>query len=60
MGRVREKYCDRCQQLSTVLYRVRIDDSQTWQFICETCWPTVQQDNSHYQYGGTWKARKRH
>ncbi|RZM75222.1 hypothetical protein [Leptolyngbya iicbica] len=60
MARVREKQCDRCQTMATVLYRVQIDESGRWQFVCPHCWPTVQQNNPHYTYGGTWKARKRH
>jgi hypothetical protein len=60
MARVRQKQCDRCQTVATVLYRVQLDASERWQFVCPDCWPQVQQDNPHYTYGGTWKARKRH
>ncbi|MEM1279534.1 MAG: hypothetical protein AAF827_01695 [Cyanobacteria bacterium P01_D01_bin.6] len=60
MTRVREKHCDRCQTQATVLYRVQIDASGRWQFVCDACWPIVQTDNPNYVYGGTWKARKRH
>ncbi|MEM1309396.1 MAG: hypothetical protein AAGF98_07950 [Cyanobacteria bacterium P01_H01_bin.153] len=60
MARVREKVCDRCQALANTLYRVQIDATGQWRFVCDTCWPTVQKDNPHYAYGGTWKARKRH
>lgn len=60
MTRVREKRCDRCQTPASVLYRVQIDASGTWQLVCDDCWPSVRQANPHYVYGGTWKARKRH
>ena len=59
MVRVREKPCDRCQQLAAVLYRVQQDDSGTWTFVCPDCWAIVSQDNPFYRYGGTWKAQKR-
>ena len=60
MLRLREKQCDRCQILAAVLYRVQIDVSGHWQFVCDACWAIVQKDNPDYVYGGTWKARKRH
>ena len=60
MARVREKQCDRCQDLAQVLYRVQTDESGRWQFVCQACWPAVEKDNPHYTYGGTWKARKHH
>jgi len=60
MARVRQKTCDRCQVVAKVLYRVQLDASARWQFVCPDCWPSVQQDNPDYTYGGTWKARKRH
>lgn len=59
MGRrVREKTCDRCTQLSSVLYRIQQDKAKTWVFVCPTCWEVVSQDNPFYVYGGTWKAKK--
>lgn len=60
MSRVRTKACDRCQTTATLLYRVQCDDTGQWYFLCDRCWSTVSQDNPHYVYGGTWKARKRH
>ncbi|NJL39072.1 MAG: hypothetical protein HC899_21720 [Leptolyngbyaceae cyanobacterium SM1_4_3] len=57
--RSRIKLCDRCTRSAPVLYRVQIDESRGWVFICDRCFPTVSQDNPHYTYGGTWKARKR-
>lgn len=58
MVRVRLKLCDRCQAEAEVLYRVKVDESEKWIFVCDRCYPTVSQNNPHYVYGGTWKARK--
>ncbi|MEL6400662.1 MAG: hypothetical protein ACFB12_21245 [Leptolyngbyaceae cyanobacterium] len=60
MKRVREKACDRCQLPATKLYRVQLDASKQWQFLCDRCWPIAKDHNPHYVYGGTWKAQKRH
>ncbi|MEO1145095.1 MAG: hypothetical protein AAFY26_05805 [Cyanobacteria bacterium J06638_22] len=59
MARERQKRCDRCHQSAPVLYRAQIDASGTWRFICDACYPLVSQQNPHYNYGGTWKAKKR-
>jgi hypothetical protein len=59
MGRVRQKECDRCLALAAVLYRVRLDGSGRWHFICPTCFPAVSEGNPDYAYGGTWKAQKK-
>jgi hypothetical protein len=58
--RVRTKSCDRCRTVSTVLYRVRIEKQSEWIFVCPICLAEVKPENPHYQYGGTWKSRKRH
>jgi hypothetical protein len=58
--RIRTKACHRCEAISDVLFRVRIEQDGEWVFICPACLPLVKPDNPHYQYGGTWKSRKRH
>lgn len=58
--RIRTKSCARCQKTSDVLYRVRIDESQEWIFVCPVCLEEVKPNNPRYQYGGTWKSKKRH
>jgi len=58
--RVREKSCSRCWIVSDVLYRVRIEKDGDWIFVCPGCLGEVKPENPHYQYGGTWKSRKRH
>ncbi|MBD2094136.1 hypothetical protein H6F90_03085 [Trichocoleus sp. FACHB-591] len=55
----RVKLCDRCANSAAVLYRVKLDESEQWRFVCDRCWPEVSQGNSFYVYGGTWKAQKR-
>ncbi|NJL22693.1 MAG: hypothetical protein HC895_20735 [Leptolyngbyaceae cyanobacterium SM1_3_5] len=60
MSRFRQKPCDRCQQIAPTLFRVQHDDSLTWIFVCPDCWQMVSENNPHYVYGGTWKAKKRH
>jgi len=46
--------------VSPVLYRCRYGESPDWQFLCEPCLTTVKAKHSEsYQYGGTWKAKKR-
>ncbi|AFY95848.1 hypothetical protein [Chamaesiphon minutus] len=67
MTRIRTKRCDCCQQLSDVLYRVRVVSGASpvekqdgnWQFVCNHCWQTIDSDSPDYSYGGTWKAHKR-
>ena len=56
--RSRQKECDRCTGLHSILYRVKQDSSGGWSFVCRDCWAIVQRNNPHYVYGGTWKARK--
>ena len=58
--RVRTKSCCRCQIEKPTLFRVRIEKDGDWIFICEACLNEVKPNNEHYQYGGTWKSRKRH
>jgi hypothetical protein len=58
MVRQRTKACDRCKEVAPVLYRVRLEPDQPWQFVCPNCWPQVSQGNPDYTYGGTWKGKK--
>lgn len=57
--RVRNKACTRCEKANEVLYRVRIEADSGWIFVCPACITEVKPDNPHYQYGGTWKSKKR-
>ncbi|HCG94321.1 MAG TPA: hypothetical protein DEX20_01705 [Halieaceae bacterium] len=56
----REKQCADCQVACSVLFRRRSQSSTTWLFRCEACLTEFKLGSgSHYQYGGTWKARGR-
>jgi hypothetical protein len=59
MNRIRTKACDRCQINADILYRIKVDRADRWQFVCPHCWILVNQDHPDYVYGGTWKSRKR-
>jgi hypothetical protein len=58
MTRNRTKACDRCQAIADIMYRIQVDKSAGWQFVCDDCWGLIS-NQPHYIYGGTWKARKR-
>jgi hypothetical protein len=53
------KPCDRCQVQSTLRYRIQHDTTDHWVLVCRACWEKLSQDNPHYRYGGTWKAKIR-
>jgi hypothetical protein len=56
--RIRTKICDRCRIESNLMYRIQVDRSRQWQFVCGDCWQLVS-NHPNYIYGGTWKAHKR-
>lgn len=58
--RIRTKACQRCSKTEDTLYRVRLDESRLWSFVCRNCLEIIKPGNQHYQYGGTWKSKKRH
>jgi len=58
--RIRSKLCERCGKNEEVLYRVRVDEFRVWIFVCPACLEQVKPGNPLYQYGGTWKSKKRH
>lgn len=58
--RIRSKPCDRCGTEAKALFRARVAKDGDWVFLCEPCLLQAKVDNPNYQYGGTWKARKRH
>ncbi|TVM05061.1 MAG: hypothetical protein FMJ08_10510 [Halomonas sp.] len=60
MMRIRTKACFKCGESKDVLYRCRFGKLTDWVFLCGKCLVTVKtaHENS-YQYGGTWKARKK-
>jgi hypothetical protein len=38
------------------MYRVRIDQTKNWYFLCKSCTETNIARNKFYVYGGTWKG----
>ena len=58
--RTREKACAQCLVVLPVLYRCRYGERPDWLFLCEPCLNAVKtMHEKSYQYGGTWKAKKR-
>ncbi|MAD88580.1 MAG: hypothetical protein CMK64_02655 [Pseudoalteromonas sp.] len=58
--RLRHKLCSQCLQSKPVMYRCRFDMSIEWQFLCGPCLVKIKKLHAEtYQYGGTWKARKK-
>ena len=53
------KSCHQCSLQQDTLFRVRIQENKNWVFVCQDCLKIVKPDNPHYQYGGTWKNRKK-
>ncbi|NJL48536.1 MAG: hypothetical protein HC929_14955 [Leptolyngbyaceae cyanobacterium SM2_5_2] len=51
------KPCDLCGLRATVRYRIQYTATPTWVLVCPTCQQQHSQNNPHYRYGGTWKAR---
>ena len=56
---VKPKACDICDRLADLRYRIQYQPSADWVMVCRQCWDKVSQDNPHYRYGGTWKAKKK-
>jgi hypothetical protein len=53
------KNCQTCGKSENVLYRIRLQLQAPWIFACSDCQSKVK-DQPLYQYGGTWKQKKRH
>ena len=58
--RLRTKPCYACRQEHEVLFRARAGDGQPWRFYCRPCLLQLKSDSPSYNYGGTWKSKKRH
>ena len=52
----KKKNCDHCDKDATIMYRVQIDTTKKWIFICKSCLNYLKPSNKSYRYGGTWKA----
>lgn len=59
--RTRTKPCFRCNTTPDTLYRIRYQHDGDWVFACVDCRHYLEQTHPDaYQYGGTWKSKKRH
>ena len=50
------KDCKVCNLSYSLLFRVKIDSSKEWYFLCKECTEENKRDNKYYSYGGTWKG----
>ena len=58
--RVRTKECFKCKDQQEVLYRSRYAEQKDWVFLCGQCLQEVKTAFVEtYQYGGTWKSKKK-
>ena len=58
--RVRTKDCFKCYEPKEVLYRCRYKELKDWVFLCGKCLQEVKTEyDDTYQYGGTWKSKKK-
>jgi len=51
--------CELCGEDVALRYRVQHREDRLWRLVCPDCQARVANDNPHYRYGGTWKARRR-
>ncbi|MFT7490719.1 MAG: hypothetical protein ACI80S_000300 [Pseudohongiellaceae bacterium] len=62
MGKVQRhrsiKCCDSCGKGEAVLYRIKVQVQEPWIFACGAC-QAIAKVQASYQYGGTWKQKKR-
>ena len=58
--RIRTKDCYKCYKPKEVLYRCRFQELKDWIFLCGNCLQRVKEKyEDTYQYGGTWKSKKK-
>ena len=56
----RAKSCFEFKELNDVLYRCQYGGEKAWVFLYENCLSLVKkQHQADYQYGGTWKSKKK-
>jgi hypothetical protein len=62
MGKARRqrstKSCDSCGRDEATLYRIKVQIQAPWTFACGAC-QAIAKMQVTYQYGGTWKQKKR-
>ena len=50
------KECAKCRKSENVMYRVKINATKNWFFLCKDCTNIEKNNNKFYIYGGTWKG----
>lgn len=53
---MKTKLCPNCNREFSLMYRVKIDQSKNWYFLCKICTEINKEKNQFYVYGGTWKG----
>jgi hypothetical protein len=60
MTRIRTKECKKCYKHKDILYRCRYNEPKDWVFVCGECLKEIKNlFQNTYQYGGTWKSKKK-
>ena len=60
LTRVRTKECFKCSNQKSVLYRCKYNEIKEWVFLCSECLKQIKNlFEDTYQYGGTWKSKKK-
>lgn len=54
---MKTKICEICTIEETVLFRIQIEKSKKWIFVCKVCCQKSQ-ILENYKYGGTWKGNR--
>jgi hypothetical protein len=53
---MKTKTCPLCKKNYDLMYRVRIDSTKNWCFLCLDCTKDNKLKNAYYICGGTWKG----
>lgn len=54
------KACESCNDKNEyTLFRIRESTLSEWMFVCDECKNRIKQTIATYEYGGTWKRKKR-
>ena len=54
---MKTKLCHSCKKEFSIMYRVKVDSSKNWYFLCKKCTEININGNQFYLYGGTWKGK---
>ena len=54
---MKKKTCYKCGLADLIMFRVKIDTSKKWVFLCKKCTEYNKKNNHNYIYGGTWNGK---